>query len=205
MSAKNRGSEVVNNEFYATPDYTIKSLLKELDLSNVSSFHEPCKGDGAILNALPDSITKSYCELTEDTDYLTTKVDTVDLIITNPPFSLAREFIEKSLKESDTVIYLLRLNYLGSSARKKFWNDNPPSHVFVLSNRPKFIAKCPNKKVVDGKRECTNKKSFEITNPPQVCSCGTIVRPASDATEYAWFVWQNNTGIVRRRNGVYSI
>lgn len=77
----------------------------------------------------------------------------VDLIVTNPPFSLSMEFLTKSLSEAQTVVYLLRLNYLGSAERKTFWKQNQPTHLYVLSNRPSFTG------------------------------LGT------DATEYAWFVW----------------
>jgi len=204
MSATNRGATVVTNEFYPTPSYTVQALLNELDFTKYSSFHEPCKGSGAILDLIPSKLIKSHCELTEGTDYLSTSVPPVDLIITNPPFSLAQKFITKSLTEANTVIYLLRLNYLGSQARKKFWGTNPPTHLFVLAKRPKFVAKCSNKTKTDGVFNCTNKQLFQITNPPQVCSCGKTVSPASDATEYAWFVW-DKTNSIPNPPGIYVI
>ena len=44
MSAKNRGAEVISQDFYPTPGYTIDSILAEIDFSKVSSFREPCRG-----------------------------------------------------------------------------------------------------------------------------------------------------------------
>jgi len=128
MSATNRGAIVVTNEFYPTPDYTIQVLLDELDFTKYKSFHEPCKGNGAILDLIPANLTKSYCELVEGINYLTTTVSPVDLIITNPPFSLAQKFITKSLTEANTVIYLLRLNYL---ARKLVKNFGKLTHLLI--------------------------------------------------------------------------
>lgn len=61
-----------------------------------------------------------------------------DLIITNPPFSLALAFLQKSLGEARTVISLLRLNFLGSQKRRAFWQEDRPSHVLVLAERPSF-------------------------------------------------------------------
>lgn len=63
----------------------------------------------------------------------------VDLIVTNPPFSKSIEFVIKSLIEAKTVCYLQRLNWLGSTSRKNFWNNNPPDKIFVLSQRPQFM------------------------------------------------------------------
>lgn len=205
MSATNRGSDIISQEFYPTPSYTINSIIQYIDFSKVYSFTEPCKGKGAIYNLInvPD---KHYCELSEGLDYLTTSMPLVDLILTNPPFSLAQEFINKARTESDTVIMLQRINFLGSQTRKDFWEKNPPTHLFVLANRPKFIAKCPNKKLDDSKKRlCTDQTSYQITNPAHKCiSCGTSVTPASDATEYAWFCWDSK-GIITKPNGIYVI
>lgn len=198
MSATNRGSKVISQEFYPTPDYTIESILKEIDFTKVNSFTEPCRGEGHIYNKV-NVPNKYYAELSEGIDYLTTEMPNVDLILTNPPFSLAQEFITKARTEAKCVIMLQRLNYLGSQARKAFWNSNPPTHIFVLSKRPKFIAKCNNK-------SCDNKESFQITEPPTICECGKTVTPASDAAEYAFFVFQSeDTNIMYKDNGVHVI
>ncbi len=128
-------------DFYPTPEYTIKSLLDVLNLNTNMSFLEPCKGSGNIYNLI-NSNNKQHCEIQEGKDYLTTIYKLkFDIIITNPPFSLAKEFIEKSLTESNSVWYLLRLNFLGSQKRNKWWKDKLPTHLFTLSKRPSFTGK----------------------------------------------------------------
>ena len=62
----------------------------------------------------------------------------VDLIFTNPPFSLAQEFIEHSMMFAPTVIMLLRINFLGSQKRYDFWQQFPPDGLCILSKRPSF-------------------------------------------------------------------
>jgi hypothetical protein len=57
--------------------------------------------------------------------------------ITNPPFRLAQGFIDACLKHADTVVMLLRLNYLASKARWEFMSARTPD-VYVLPNRPSF-------------------------------------------------------------------
>lgn len=141
MSATNRNNNRINNDFYPTPEYAVDIMLDNIDKSKVKSFLEPCKGTGIIYNKLNCNI-KQYCEITDSPprDYLTTKFNIkFDLIVTNPPFSLAEEFLRKSISESDCVCYLLRLNYLGSKKRKQLWDDiGTPNKLIVLSKRPSF-------------------------------------------------------------------
>lgn len=138
MSSTNRGTERNHLDDYQTPLAPIHALLNNVfDMPHLS-FHEPCRGVGNIYNSV-ECEHKTHCEITEGIDYLTyLPAHRYDLIITNPPFSLAMEFLQKSLAEADTVIYLLRLNFLGSKKRQAFWFANRPSHVLVLSSRPSF-------------------------------------------------------------------
>jgi len=141
MSATNRGTLRNENDFYPTPVYSVKPLLDLIDWSRVNSFLEPCQGNGAIYD-LVDTPIKQWAEINKGIDYLTTSFSKRDLIITNPPFTLAKEFLAKSLTESDCVCYLLRLNYLGSSKRKPFWDKiGTPDKLLVLSKRPSFTGK----------------------------------------------------------------
>lgn len=165
MSATNRGAVRSEYDFYATPKEPIEKILAEIDFSSISSFVEPCRGDGAIYDYI--GCEKDYAEIRESRDYLKMGFN-CDLIITNPPFSIALDFLEKSLKEAKTVVYLLRLNFLGSQKRKEFWQKNPPTHLFTLSKRPSFTGK------------------------------------GTDATEYAWFVWDGG-GYFKKPNGIYVI
>jgi len=140
MSATNRGSERNASDFYPTPSWCTKKLLEKLILNNVQSFYEPCKGDGAIYDIVPIA-NKDWSEIQLGRDYLIGEHKSVDLIITNPPYSLAIEFIEKALTHSKAVVMLLRLNYLESQKRFNFWQANPPSHLITLSKRPSFTGK----------------------------------------------------------------
>ena len=62
-------------------------------------------------------------------------------IITNPPFTLAKEFLEKcfEIADEDTdIIMLLRLAYLESKKRHDFWQIHPVKQLYILSDRPSF-------------------------------------------------------------------
>lgn len=132
------------NDFYPTPQKCIEGLFSVIDFKNLKEegwiFAEPCKGlYSAIYQHFP--VDSEYCELEEGKDYFThTWEHTPDIIITNPPFKLALEFLEKSLAEADVCIYLLRLGFLESKKRREFHKRNPPNHLIVLSERPSFVA-----------------------------------------------------------------
>jgi hypothetical protein len=59
----------------------------------------------------------------------------VEGIVTNPPFTLALEFLKKSISEVPYVAYLLRTNFLESTRRLPFFRDHPPSRVWISSRR----------------------------------------------------------------------
>lgn len=139
MSSTNRNANRIAQDAYQTPPHCIDPMLPYIDFRPGDVVMEPCRGGGNIYRRIPPFCELRWCEIQEGRDYLTGWRDgAVDIIWTNPPFSLATEFLEKSLGEARTVIYLLRLNFLGSQKRKEFWNKNRPSHLFVLSRRPSF-------------------------------------------------------------------
>jgi hypothetical protein len=131
------------------------------------TFLEPCKGEeGRIIERITCH-RRLWCEIAEGFDYLAYQPERrADLIITNPPFSQALEFLQKSLAEADCVIYLLRLNFLESRKRRAFWQANPPTHLLALAERPCFTG--------DGRTDatgygwfCWDKRGF-VKLPPGV-------------------------------------
>lgn len=64
-----------------------------------------------------------------------------NVLITNPPFSLAREFIETSKRLCPKAIrvFLLRLNFLGSEERREWLAADMPGQIWQLPNRQSFV------------------------------------------------------------------
>lgn len=112
------------------------------DEKNGMSYPEAMKQFGInnpviTLDIRDDSPALFHCDYRE---FMTPTVeeDKYDMIITNPPFALAQEFIEKSLslvKEWGYVVMLLRLNFFGSRKRYEFRKKNMPKHTFVHHER----------------------------------------------------------------------
>ena len=83
------------------------------------------------------------------TDYLTYELEVKpELIITNPPFYLALEIIEKSLHDVQDygfVVMLLRLNFFGSQKRLPWFRKHMPLLTYVHSKRMGFYPDKPRK------------------------------------------------------------
>ena len=136
MSRQKQGVRLNATDFYPTPPWCYENLT--IDWSQFNSAHEPCRGDGRIQTFLETKgVPCTYSEIREDKDFFDWKED-VDLILTNPPFSLAQEFIDHSIDHAATVFMLLRLNYLGSIKRHEWWVSKPPAALWVFSKRPSF-------------------------------------------------------------------
>ena len=185
MSSKGRGSTTIDQDKYYTPRVCIVSLLPLINFKRDMTFLEPCEGTGVITRTVQSytdimlgyPVTTTTYELDREEDYLLVPKPSkkYDLCITNPPYSLAQEFIEKTLEESSTVIMLLRLNYLASKKRREFFRLNPPNNLIVLSSRPSFVSVC---------RYCGN----SYHNDVMMC-CNRNLTKTTDSTDYAWFCW----------------
>ena len=67
---------------------------------------------------------------------------TPDLIVTNPPYSLAEQFVRHSMKIlSDTglCIMLIQCGFSGSNKRIPFWSEYPPIFQVMPRPRPGFV------------------------------------------------------------------
>jgi hypothetical protein len=189
------------NDSYQTPPEIVAPLLDLVDWSRVRSFLEPCRGDGHIFDAAESAIafcdvidgprpppSIEWCELRDGRDYFDRPPFPVDLIITNPPFTLALEFLRKSLEEAATVIYLLPLGFLSSTERREFWAANPPTNLITISKRPCFVWVC-------AKRDCHGSAP---PGTPECPACGGRLRRQTDFSDVGWYVWDRGRMLTTR-------
>jgi hypothetical protein len=128
------------NDFYPTPPEAVEALLNVENFSG--NIWEPACGDGAICEVLKahgyttiatDLVDRGYGIAPHD--FLTSEL-TSDNIITNPPFTLAEEFVTRSLtKTSKKVVMLCKLQFLEGAKRKIMFESTPLKNVWVFSKR----------------------------------------------------------------------
>ena len=84
---------------------------------------DPCRGTGAFYDQFPDftlygvHYNKEWCEITEGRDFFDWPYK-VDWIITNPPYSIFPQFLEKCFEVADNVALLIPLAKLVSSLKR---------------------------------------------------------------------------------------
>lgn len=133
------------NDYYQTPYSMTKQLLEVENFEG--KILEPSCGAGAIVKVLRDfKKSVDYCDLNNEfsltgifknfKDFINDDFDRYDNIITNPPFSLAKEFILKAKEiTNNKIAMLLPLNYLhGVSRYNEIYRDTkfPLKTVYVF-------------------------------------------------------------------------
>lgn len=192
MSAKNRGRETEEGEFYPTPRKVILALLESslIELPG-GVWLEPCAGTGRIISAVNDfrpDVRWLICELNENfrpqleevrrsrtRDLLATFGDFVhrewpypmaDVLIMNPPFSLTMQFVQCAMQRARWVVCLQRQGWFGTVGRVPWLTKHCPD-IFQLPHRPSFR---PDNK--------------------------------TDNCEYSWFIWPPGSREGRREGRI---
>ncbi len=74
---------------------------------------EPCSGQGNFMRFLPGARS---CEIKRGEDFFEWQ-ERVDWIITNPPWSHIRDFLQHSIKMADNIVFLMTVNHVWTKAR----------------------------------------------------------------------------------------
>lgn len=136
-------------DYYATPDYQIRALLKYEVFSGMML--EPCCGDGAIVRGLQRA---GYDVMTNDLDPQWPANYHADItrpeswatfgpfrnVVTNLPFNVADQIVPLALQHTTGILaVILRLSWLeptgeagDESSRGKFLKRHPPNRLIVL-------------------------------------------------------------------------
>ena len=149
MSSTNRGAERRLDDAYMTPGWCVRRLLSVWN-KPPGLFVEPCAGEGRIVNEIGRTWwTMDVRELpgmNHVGDFLAImpgtfqQLEDAAAVVTNPPYSLAEEFIRSAriLCPHAELVFLLRIAFLASVSRLKLWQDIGTPDVYVLPNRPSF-------------------------------------------------------------------
>lgn len=156
------------DDFYKTDPRAVQALCRVERFDGV--IHDPCCGDGAIAVELIDAGYEVTAHDLVDRGYGTPRIDFLmergnhQNIVMNPPFKLAREFIDHALALTERkVVSLARLGFLEGKSRKPWFESTPLARVWVFSGRISMHR-------------------------------GGIERPNTSMIAFAWFVWDHAHG-----------
>lgn len=143
----NRSAEARSGtDFYETPKNVTVALLRYLKLPADTRIYEPACGAGAISEVLKFYGYTVYSTDLHDTGYGTSGIDFLkvasteaDWIITNPPFSLAPEFIQKCISLGKPFALLLKSQFWHAKSRFPLFYQQRPTAVLPLTWRPDFL------------------------------------------------------------------
>ena len=74
---------------------------------------EPCRGEGNFLRFMPGAF---WCEISEGSNFLNWHAP-VDWIVTNPPWSQIRLFLQHAMRVSENIVFLITVNHIWTKAR----------------------------------------------------------------------------------------
>ena len=141
MSQRDSGYARVAFDQYETPEWVTKALVPHIP-PNVEWILEPACGSGKMARVLNHSgYALAVNDIQTGVDFLTFEERVApDAIITNPPYSLATEFIEHALKmtklRGGVVAMLLRTDFDHAKSRRHLFADHPAfTKKLVLTKR----------------------------------------------------------------------
>ena len=174
-----RHASDTNLDYYPTPQWATRALVEWIEQFvgkdaktwlKTRSVWEPAAGAGHMIDVLSDSFgltratdIEDYGRRFELRDFIAgdgKDFGKADFVITNPPFSLAQDFILRGMQVSDFMVCMLaRLSLLETHRRyNSIFKKYPPASVLVFSDRLGFVK-------------------------------GKVAKGAPGSTAFAWFVW----------------
>jgi hypothetical protein len=213
MSATNRSDCRDPDDFYETPTWVTRSILKRIPRPAPGAIVlDPCCGRGAILDVVKETWSDVWTigiEIDEgraDTarqkghhvvcaDALTRGVqEPVAVIIQNPAFKLVMPFVEFGNARARMMnVVLARNSLVASGKRAEFWH-NTPAFLHFLPKRPSFAVSRRCKA-----QGCKWAAVYPHDHPPPkvcpVCGAGKLISTSSDSADYVWVRF--GTGVER--------
>jgi hypothetical protein len=139
MSQRNSEYARKDRDSYQTPTWVTDAVAPHLRNFGVKEVWEPAAGNGQMVKALErHGFNVTATDIADDNyDFLECDpLDHYDAIVTNPPYGLAQEFVERALQLTEplrgTVAMLLRVDYDSAATRLHLFADCPAFALKVV-------------------------------------------------------------------------
>lgn len=156
------------HDYYATSPEAIDALNKIMPLKGLDIWEPACGGGHLSMRMINLGASVVSTDLydrgygTAGIDFFKTTNLAAPIIVTNPPYKYAMEFVEHALGlGAEKVAMFLKITFLEGQKRKKLFEKQPPKIVAVFSKRIQVA--------INGDPDMFKKSS---------------------AACYAWFIWE---------------
>ena len=95
----------VPNDVFFTPKSLALEMIEMCNITPDMKVLDPCKGAGVFYDNLPEC-KKDWCEITDGKDFFEYN-DKVDLVISNPPFSMWNRWLDHTCEITDKFCYIM--------------------------------------------------------------------------------------------------
>ena len=109
---KNSNSNLKPNDNVYTPENIAKNIIDKFNLYGIVL--DAFAGGKVFYNNYPNNVKKDWCEIKEGKDFFDYDKK-IDWIITNPPYSIYNDVMDKSMEIADNIVYLVPLSKVVSS------------------------------------------------------------------------------------------
>tara|TARA_R110001606_G_scaffold77664_2_gene179467 strand:- start:1881 stop:2405 length:525 start_codon:yes stop_codon:yes gene_type:complete len=140
VSQRDSGYERLDRDLYETPEWVTQAVI--LHLGHGGCVWEPAAGSGKMARVLAQEFDVVETDISTGEDFLKQEhsLAYVTMIVTNPPYRHAREFVEQALKLTKShkgrVAMLLRTDFDHAKSRKHLFSNCPQfSKKLVLTKR----------------------------------------------------------------------
>ena len=93
-------------DIFITPLSLAKKQIDMIDTTSEDIWFDPFRNNGSYYNQFPKNNKKVWTEILEDKDFFTFN-ESIDIICSNPPYSMMNKVIEKCIELNPRVISLL--------------------------------------------------------------------------------------------------
>jgi hypothetical protein len=134
MSQRDSGFARVALDAYATPPWVTEYLLPHIP-DRITSVWEPAAGTGQMVGVLASRFTVEATDIDCGRDFLAESKSDCAAIITNPPYTLAQEFIEHALDLTRPHDGFVAMRDAAASLRMRIYDNRLRKHWRAQSVR----------------------------------------------------------------------
>ena len=122
ITSHNIKQREIPNDVFITPLKLAKYNIDMIEYNEDEIWYDPFKNNGSYYNQFPNE-NKKWSEILEERDFFTFD-EKVDIICSNPPYSMINKVLEKSVELKPRIIsYLIGINNL-TAKRLEYMENN---------------------------------------------------------------------------------